>query len=220
MPAHKRISSSRVTGQKQSTLILNKTEEIVSQVLNRNKQFKLSRKFLLHFNEPENKIQTLVSLGLGSPSSSLVSLEQLAVQVRLREELQIGNCVCFDPVFTAHDHEALSKLDCVVDSYFENYSAGNCLFFMPHCDKEVYVDVMRRRIACLENTAIIGNSFLLYERNCLGREHVFWRNLNECLTIAPFTLDPEPKHNSFSDTKLITFNRDAIPRIQNLLGSY
>lgn len=179
----------------------------------RSKEFTFSKKFT-----SDQKYNTLVTLGLGSPSRSLPSLEQLAVQTALCGKLGISNCVCFDPIFSADDLEALSKLDCVVDSSFENYTTDMCLFFMPHCDKEIYVDVLRRRLSCLEKTVIIGNSFILYEQQSVGKEHVFWRKLNACTNISRFVVEPEPEHNSLSDTKIMTFK--CFDEIAELVNKY
>lgn len=191
--------------------ILNKAQQIRVFVEKRHKQFSFSKTLTRY------QFDTVVSLGLGSPSRSLTSLEQLAVQTALRAEFSISRCVCFDPIFNGDDLEAIANLNWLVDSKFEKYTTGICLFFMPHCDKEIYLDVIKRRINCLDQTVIVGNSFLLYEEQSLGEELIFWRNLNACINISAFVINPEPDHNSLSDTKLIRFKPDCIDRVSELV---
>ncbi|ETK80519.1 hypothetical protein, variant 1 [Phytophthora nicotianae] len=134
---------------------------------------------------------TLVGYGLGSFCASSNALHQLGFLVALRESLEsrlrksngdvlavessdtIQHCAeIFDP--------AMNKNDAVIAEHFqlkiilENEHGrrqvdSNTVFFMPHCGKTLYQNVL----ACnwgpaIKNLVIIGNSFSAYGDRVLG----------------------------------------------------
>ncbi|RHY05897.1 hypothetical protein DYB25_001786 [Aphanomyces astaci] len=122
--------------------------------------------------ETPSKMQ-LVCYGLGSFSSSNAAY-QLACAVLVREWMEnhaaidLQHACLFDPIMTQDDKEVASAVDFVVlatneQGHRRSADSLQTLFFMPHCGKQLYQNVLLSNWTTLQRVFILGNSFSAYD---------------------------------------------------------
>ncbi|XP_042211799.1 SRR1-like protein [Homarus americanus] len=119
------------------------------------------------------KISSLVCYGLGLPSSSRIAKYQTALLLILRNYFNV-EAELYDPLFTSVDTRVLQKFNFHVLSNNEEGKRsvkGVTLFFMPHCGKELYNNLLwaNWNPVSLPLCIIIGNSFSSMVQNTLSR---------------------------------------------------
>ncbi|KAH6919012.1 SRR1-domain-containing protein [Coprinopsis sp. MPI-PUGE-AT-0042] len=117
----------------------------------------------------DGKLDSVLCLGLGSPSSSQNANAQLAFLLEIAKALNIptNRIAVYDPVFTEVDQQLFAELG--VGSLCEN-KAGRyellvpTLCFMPHCDKELYDSILQANWTPdrLRNFILVGNRLAEY----------------------------------------------------------
>lgn len=106
-------------------------------------------------------------LGIGSPSSSFPSKYQIALVLTLAGSESEGAYVvsAYDPIMCETEKKALEMLgihQCQASEKGNYEVTEPTLFFMPHCDRHLYEEVMRQNEGRWDNLVIIGNSFAHY----------------------------------------------------------
>ncbi|ETW07392.1 hypothetical protein, variant [Aphanomyces invadans] len=115
----------------------------------------------------------LVCYGLGSFTSSNAAY-QLACAVHIREWLaghaaiHLQHACLFDPIMTQDDAVVASAMDFDVLTTNEQghrraTKSLQTLFFMPHCGKQLYQNVLLANWESLQYVFILGNSFSAYD---------------------------------------------------------
>jgi len=171
--------------------------------------------------------QIVVMYGLGTISSPRVQL-QLALICLLLEHAKATSdskesrslqAFSYDPCHTALDKAIISALGInVMASNNKGYcdfgssmSSERIFFYMPHCERWLYSNVIEHYWSCLERIQILGNSFNGYAARSSEDDWV-QRALDLCEE-ETFSLDSGPEstlHSSvmfeaFNDTRLIRF---------------
>lgn len=106
--------------------------------------------------------------GLGSLLSSRVARHQFALLILMRDLLQPkGAPAVFDPILEPWEQDFLSNhgmrfAPAGQDELSQLPPTTAVFLFMPHCDRALYDDVVRRRAASLHATWVLGNSFMAY----------------------------------------------------------
>lgn len=106
---------------------------------------------------------SIVCYGLGLPSCSRIARYQLALLLILCDQYRV-TCEVYDPAFTTIDTQVLKALGFKVLTQNEEGKRevkGQTLFFMPHCGKELYNNLLWANWTpyALPLCIIIGNSF-------------------------------------------------------------
>lgn len=125
-----------------------------------------------------NKLSTIVCYGLGQLSCSRIARYQGALLLILKEYYKVSTEI-YDPVFSAIDVEVLEELGIVVLNRNEEGKRkveGVTLFFLPHCGKELYNNLLWANwsASSLSFCIIVGNSFSSIAQNVptrILREH-------------------------------------------------
>ncbi|KAH9854032.1 hypothetical protein C2E23DRAFT_894228 [Lenzites betulinus] len=138
----------------------------------------------------------VLCLGLGSPAASRDARAQLAFLLAACDDLRIdrANVSAYDPVFAADDLQLLAQLG--VAPLPENRRAsyglrGPTIAFMPHCDLDLYENVLRENWsrARLPNILLIANRLHEYADSIpsrkLAAEHPCVARLVPHLTTRP-----------------------------------
>lgn len=129
-------------------------------------------------NEQGFMVHQIVCYGLGRIATSYISRFQLALLLILREHLSKLNiclanqrqvtCYAYDPVFTELDTSLLQSCNIEVLSHNEEgrrkvESSPNSneltTFYMVHCDKFLYNNLLGVNQSSLHKMIVIGNSF-------------------------------------------------------------
>src|SRR3569832_1287419 len=170
-----------------------------------------------------NRQISLVCYGLGSFSTCPLARCQLAWLALFLEEpnLNVRSTLVYDPVFTFHESQFLQQtLHCVVptpnDRCLHRASESNSLctvFYMPHCSRGMYNNVLHANWRNLGKICIIGNYLKNLCGNALYTEEHFSREfscLNRISTgiMAQFFTLPEFDRcpAAFNDTCFNFFN--------------
>lgn len=118
----------------------------------------------------ESKI-CMVIYGIGSIESFESPRLQLSLAILMKRELSwIEEMEIFDPIITLTESRVLTSLGCSVLSINENgrrEAAKPTLFFMPHCEAELYDNLLHAnwRADLLGRIILFGNSFEEYEHH-------------------------------------------------------
>eukprot|EP01112_Ceratiomyxa_fruticulosa_P023252 TRINITY_DN8812_c0_g1_i1.p1 TRINITY_DN8812_c0_g1~~TRINITY_DN8812_c0_g1_i1.p1 ORF type:complete len:384 (-),score=91.09 TRINITY_DN8812_c0_g1_i1:95-1246(-) len=130
-------------------------------------------------------IKEIVCYGIGNFSFSKKSLHQLCFVLLLSQQLSAAHVqlLLFDPVFTEIEKDVLTKLDCalimeneegkrriqpsphsVLDSEKVAERKEGVLFYMPHCGKQLYNNLLWANWERdnIDRVVIFGNSFSNY----------------------------------------------------------
>lgn len=105
----------------------------------------------------------LVCLGLGRVSSSRPARQQLALALRLRERCGLGGpAEAYDPLQSRLDEDVMARLGVAAgranDEGKRRVDAPT-LFFMPHCGRALYSNVVWANWDGLARVLVLGNSF-------------------------------------------------------------
>jgi hypothetical protein len=109
----------------------------------------------------------IVCYGIGSIALSAKARSQLAVLLSLRDSvLRSSSIVLYDPVLSPRERQLLAE-QYDIGILDENDEARRSvarptLFFMPHCPRGLYHNVVSANEDRLQRIAIIGNSFARY----------------------------------------------------------
>lgn len=118
----------------------------------------------------ESELQ-MVIYGIGSIESYEPPRLQLSLAILLKRKFNwIGNIEVFDPILSATESRVLEALGCTVLSV--NEQGRRCalkptMFFMPHCEAELYDNLLRANwgVDMLNRIVLFGNSFETYEQH-------------------------------------------------------
>ncbi|XP_021901675.1 protein SENSITIVITY TO RED LIGHT REDUCED 1 [Carica papaya] len=119
----------------------------------------------------------MVIYGIGSIESYEPPRFQLSLAILMKRKFSwIGDIEVFDPVLSATESWVLEALGCTVLSVNEEgrrQALKPTLFFMPHCEAELYNNLLQAnwRVDLLNRIVLFGNSFETYEQNI-----VYYRN--------------------------------------------
>ncbi|XP_060565004.1 SRR1-like protein isoform X2 [Ruditapes philippinarum] len=166
----------------------------------------------------------LVCYGLGNFMDSYIARYQLALLLALREELQIveGCCEIYDPQFVPEEGALLSELNFTVLQHNQE-GKRECIedritvFYMPHCGKALYNNVLWRNWGQrLENIIVIGNSFTHMIENTPSR--ILESTANYVIKIQPYTQEtllqvPSQYEDVFNDTSIHTFRSHDLQNV-------
>mmetsp|Transcript_412 Transcript_412/g.913 ORF Transcript_412/g.913 Transcript_412/m.913 type:complete len:230 (-) Transcript_412:42-731(-) len=158
------------------------------------------------------KISRMVCYGIGNFSVSASSLLQISLALLLKDFLHPPSSSLFDPVMTGAERQAAESLGFTIPQEDE---VGLCttdsdsLFFMPHCGRRLYSNVLRANWGPgnLSRLVVIGNSFGAYRMRNLStdvRTSCCVEKLGEEMVVETLL----PKHveeNSFIDTSVHSF---------------
>ncbi|XP_071539369.1 SRR1-like protein [Panulirus ornatus] len=117
----------------------------------------------LHVCNEEYKISKIVCFGLGQPSTSRIVKYQTALLLILKDHFNV-EVETYDPVYSNVDIRVLEKLSLkvsVVNEEGKRSVKEVTIFFMPHCGKELYNNLLwaNWNPISLPQCIIIGNSF-------------------------------------------------------------
>lgn len=168
------------------------------------------------------KFQTIVCYGLGNLTIKRCRI-QLALLCLIAESFSsIKTVWSYDPSHTVQDEIFLQ--DCGISIISENEqgrrvirdSEYRILFFMPHCDRWLYNNVIdyQTQQQNLANITILGNSFIEYTRRFPQEKDSIYeslRILNErkvpiSITGEDSEFDPHAMFEAFNDLRLMTFS--------------
>eukprot|EP00038_Savillea_parva_P009767 m.185721 g.185721 ORF g.185721 m.185721 type:complete len:303 (+) comp16540_c0_seq1:229-1137(+) len=162
----------------------------------------------------------LVAYGVGSYSESMIPRLQFCCLRDMASKLPLSATPeLYDPVLTAA--ERLAAEDQGITVLTKNEMAKrNCketptVFFMPHCEKELYNNLLSANwdTDTLANIIIIGNSFAYYEENAMGQDlyETAPYLARACKTVTekpvPNSVDP---HAAFNNTSVHYFDQRGI----------
>eukprot|EP00960_Hanusia_phi_P045279 757137-Hanusia_phi.AAC.4 len=163
------------------------------------------------------KITRMICYGIGNFSSSASSLLQISLARLLKESFQIVSSSLFDPVMTEAERAAAQSLGFIIP---EEDEVGLCatnsdsLFFMPHCGRRLYSNVLRANWGPrnLARIVIMGNSFGAYRMrrlpdNC--KDSCCIEKLGEDV-VSETALPKHAEENSFIDTSVHSFPLQVI----------
>jgi len=120
--------------------------------------------------ESDSNSVDIVMLGVGPFSSSRSAKFQLCAALCLHEESKVaGDIYVYDPMMNALEKAICEKLQIRVIEVNEEGKRKvihPTLFYMPHCGKALYNNVIWANWECLSSIALIGNDWTPYiERN-------------------------------------------------------
>ncbi|EQC27741.1 hypothetical protein SDRG_14490 [Saprolegnia diclina VS20] len=156
--------------------------------------FERIRAVLLAHLPLETPLQ-LVAYGVGSfahgPSGN--AIYQLVCASLLRELLAghdaLADAFIYDPIMTEEDNEVAAAMDLSVlptNEQGQRTAQTRTLFFMPHCGKQLYQNVLLSNWPSLEKICILGNSFAAYDDRLLVKAD---RAKSIFSALVPFTTE-------------------------------
>nr|XP_043612603.1 protein SENSITIVITY TO RED LIGHT REDUCED 1-like [Erigeron canadensis] len=145
----------------------------------------------------EHKLK-MVIYGIGSIESFESPRLQLSLAILMKRKLDwIGDMEVFDPVISLTESKVMEHLGCSVLSVNEQgrrQAVNPILFFMPHCEAELYDNLLKTnwRYDNLNKIILFGNSFEKYEQHgsMLGNPALL-DSRKHILAIQPFTKEFE-----------------------------
>jgi hypothetical protein len=186
------------------------------------------KKILIEYFQPDttytNSAVNLICYGLGSLDDNMCSRYQLALFLLIIDEinefkflvepkkktLSIDLIELYDPIFNQNDIYLLTELfkfkisnsneKCLrsVHSTLETKKNVLNIFYMPHCEKTMYNNLLYSNWskACLSTILIIGNSFSTIDTNSLDKD---LKKYYSFIMDSNFHLVNETRLNSFCD---------------------
>ena len=161
-------------------------------------------------------IKELVCYGIGNFSSCVIARYQLALFLLLKElfKLESECCWLYDPILTADEKAMAQGSNLTLIETNEEGKRGvhtRTLFFMPHCGKALYNNLLWKNWSKdqLKNIIIIGNSFSNIHDNLPRR--VLSEQYPFILDILPYTQEVAMKNifrfdDIFNDMALHVFS--------------
>ncbi|XP_064612947.1 SRR1-like protein isoform X2 [Liolophura sinensis] len=116
-------------------------------------------------SDVHTNIQDIICYGLGNFSTCVIARYQMALLLALRENLNVDlqRCQLYDPRFTECEKDYLraSGVKLIAENEEGKRTCHETmLFYMPHCDKPLYNNLLYANWGLgLRNIIIIGNSF-------------------------------------------------------------
>ena len=108
----------------------------------------------------------VAAYGVGSISNSSLARFQLALMLAIVQRSKISQCFFFDPVLSKTEIRLLESLhvksalrDLELTPFCDN---GKTLFFMPHCDRELYEWVLMHKLSPNSDAVFVSNCFSNY----------------------------------------------------------
>ncbi|KAD4384932.1 hypothetical protein E3N88_25100 [Mikania micrantha] len=136
----------------------------------------------------------MVIYGIGSIESFESPRLQLSLAILMKRKLDwIGELEVFDPIISLTESKVLEDLGCRVLSVNEQGMRkvlDSILFFMPHCEAELYENLLKTnwRHESLDKIILFGNSFEKYEQHCsVFQDSTLNDSRKHLLAIRPFT---------------------------------
>ncbi|KAI3821941.1 hypothetical protein L1987_09517 [Smallanthus sonchifolius] len=147
--------------------------------------------------ESEHKLK-MVIYGIGSIESFEPPRLQLSLAILMKRKLDwIGEIEVFDPIISLTESKVLEELGCHVLSVNEQGMrkvVNPILFFMPHCEAELYDNLLTTnwRHDSLNKIILFGNSFEKYEQHqSVVQDSILDDSRKHLLAIRPFTKEFE-----------------------------
>lgn len=108
----------------------------------------------------------IAAYGVGSISSSALSRFQLALMIAILKHTKCDSCFFFDPVITDAEVAIIESFGIKAaarDSECRPFSCDTkILFFMPHCDRELYEWVLMHKLSADVAAVFVSNCFSNY----------------------------------------------------------
>jgi hypothetical protein len=161
---------------------------------------------------------SMLILGIGSIGSLQTPLLQLVIAQHIVALCDFTHLACYDPVLTQPEKKALNLLGYKFTSDLTLTSIQPGLLFMPHCDKSLYLSILREHRSKLDRLTIIGNDFRVYALRSTGDEGLFWTKICECMSFRGFHLSPNLPLGTLSDTVCMQFLPEDIQTLVDLLS--
>lgn len=125
-----------------------------------------------------NQLTSIVCYGLGNISQCIMSRYQFALLITLTEITHCKNVDLYDPAFTQQEKTILTDyfkfnlIDKNEECKRTLCSDETILFYMPHCDKSLYNNVLwsNWHLDKLNNVIILGNSFTNMINSILSKQ--------------------------------------------------
>ena len=160
------------------------------------------------------KIVQIVCYGLGNFSTTIDSLYQLSLILCLKTHLEINDILIFDPIFTENEKKFLENTlnfkiieknaKCVHP--VTSSSDQMVLFFMPHCDKSLFNNILWSNwdLNRLKNIVIFGNSFEKMLETICSKKLIkkFYKYLDQMCSGFEDVLIEERIENSFNPKQI------------------
>ncbi|XP_050231923.1 protein SENSITIVITY TO RED LIGHT REDUCED 1 [Mercurialis annua] len=149
----------------------------------------------------ELKMQ-MVIYGIGSIESYETPRIQLSAAILMKNEFSwIGDIEVFDPILSATESCVLEALGCSVLSVNEHgrrCAAKPTLFYMPHCEAELYNNLLQANwdMELLNCIALFGNSFQVYRYFSEFRNSTIVNSSRYIMSVREFTCEYKIKTDS------------------------
>lgn len=180
----------------------------------------------------QDKMQ-MVIYGIGSIESFESPRLQLSLAVLMKRRFSwIGEVEVFDPIISFTESKVLEALGCCVLSVNEHGQrqvSKPTLFFMPHCDAQLYDNLLLAnwRADSLNQIILFGNSFSEYERMesfcqnptlAATKKHIYAikRFSKECAMISAISDD---YFRAFNNSSWHFFNLDSDAVLESSIKS-
>eukprot|EP00057_Strongylocentrotus_purpuratus_P003326 XP_003726417.1 PREDICTED: SRR1-like protein [Strongylocentrotus purpuratus] len=122
----------------------------------------------------DRRVEQIVCYGLGNFSSCVTARFQLALLILLNSLISPKSCYLYDPNFSDVEKQVLEKLGySLIDKNEEGKRQVTepTLFFMPHCGKPLYNNLLWANWGQrLSNLIILGNSFNNFSERFTARQ--------------------------------------------------
>lgn len=145
----------------------------------------------------EHKLK-MVIYGIGSIESFESPRLQLSLAILMKRKLDwVGDMEVFDPIISLTESKVMEELGCRVLSVNEQGKrqvTNPILFFMPHCEAELYENLLKTNWRCdmLNQIVLLGNSFEKYEQQSLiFQNSALDESRKHLLAVRPFTKEFE-----------------------------
>lgn len=161
---------SNIHGQTNPSESLEDLQRQLSEALSELERVLMEERFWERYSDyfTNRGITVIRAYGIGSPSNSKASCFQLALLILLKRHLKCERTLFYDPVMTSVDKAILTEHD-IVGEFRDSFTSchendcGGVLFYMPHCDRELYEEIFANRLlGCHKDSFFIANHFTNY----------------------------------------------------------
>lgn len=170
------------------------------------------------------KLDVVVCYGLGKLHIYRTQLQIALISSLLQRFM--GEVYSFDPIHTEKEKSIIRTLgfiplDVDEEGQREIPDSHTCLFYMPHCDRWLYNNVIKKNREDLSRLFILGNSFLEYSKKSKPKEEQ--DEINKLVELAlvselKYSLSPGSESNldknsiyeAFNDLRLISFMKKEL----------
>ncbi|KAL7594448.1 protein SENSITIVITY TO RED LIGHT REDUCED 1 [Lactuca sativa] len=153
----------------------------------------------LKLTQSQSKVK-MVIYGIGSIESFESPRLQLSLAILMKRKLDwIGEMEVFDPIISLTESKVMVELGCrvlLVNEHGRREAVDPILFFMPHCEVELYDNLLKTnwRHDLLNKIILLGNSFEKYEHHRLvSKNQALDESRKHLLAIQEFTKEFEIK---------------------------